>query len=509
MIVDLKASLLGVEASSVYSLLPLYDVNTDTTSIVAASAIFNSGMVGMAFYPDSTQRNAYEIKRYVSSQNIIVAGNVKGIEDTNTTMQVCRRGIITEESGRVLLDVDAAFTSPMAGWRVELNLEKPAILNLGGYVSASKMQLQGDPLFLVDLRTERYHIAAPPGVCGPNTGTSYSATGATADPRDRNKANASNPGSRYLWAGYMYLTPIVGVWNGSSIQGSQSGINKLGHYHCWHRTYDVSTGRWTTPDINATPYSNLLDYTGQHPVQRGDPTGLESAGSLTSLGLFYMIGSCGGLALKIDMAFNHPVGCKAQQNSSSSERHVGLSVMSVFMPSGECCCQEWSLVQFERLRELRVVDSATGEVDWRAFPGSRQGGSSHHAGTDGSYVARRWFGAPQRYMVQTAKNAGPCQGSKDPISFCDLPGIWLSDLDTSKEPWWKRLGTIKYDITVCAICTKGSGFGGCLTYSFDAGAGGVTLHSVKAHDDAGYYNSHPARAAWNSNQPNSQLPDAK
>jgi len=46
---------LGVEASSVYSLLPVYDVNTDTTSIGAASANFNSGMVGMAFYPDSTQ----------------------------------------------------------------------------------------------------------------------------------------------------------------------------------------------------------------------------------------------------------------------------------------------------------------------------------------------------------------------------------------------------------------------------------------------------------------------
>jgi len=254
--------------------LPVYDVNTDTTSIVAASAIFNSGMVGMAFYPDSTSRNAYEIVGYVSSTNIIVAGNVNKVDDLGTTMQVCRRGIITEESGRVLLDVDAAFTSPMAGWRVELNLEKSAILNLGGYVSGSKMQLQGDPLFLADLRTERYHIAAPPGVCGPNTGTSYSATGATADPRDRNKANASNPGSRYLWAGYMYLTPIVGVWTGSSIQGSQSGINKLGQYHCWNRTYDVSTGRWTTPDPAASPWRNLLDYVGDNPIGSVDATGL-------------------------------------------------------------------------------------------------------------------------------------------------------------------------------------------------------------------------------------------
>ena len=157
---------------------------------------------------------------------------------------------------------------------MELNLEKPAILNLGGYVSGSKMQLQGDPLFLADLRTERYHIAAPPGVCGPNTGTSYSATGATADPRDRNKANASNPGSRYLWAGYMYLTPIVGVWNGSSIQGSQSGINKLGQYHCWNRTYDVSTGRWTTPDPAATPWWNLFDYADGQVGTMSDPTGL-------------------------------------------------------------------------------------------------------------------------------------------------------------------------------------------------------------------------------------------
>ena len=131
-IVDLKASLLGIEASSTYASFPVYDVNTDTTSIVAASAIFNSGMVGMAFYPDSTSRNAYEIVGYVSSTNIIVAGNVNKVDDLGTTMQVCRRGIITEESGRVLLDVDAAFTSPMSGWRVELNLEKPAILNLGG-----------------------------------------------------------------------------------------------------------------------------------------------------------------------------------------------------------------------------------------------------------------------------------------------------------------------------------------------------------------------------------------
>ncbi len=166
------------------------------------------------------------------------------------------------------------FTNPISGWRVELNLEKSAILNLGGYVSGSKMQLQGDPLFLVDLRTERYHIAAPPGVCGPNTGTSYSATGATADPRDRNKANASNPGSRYLWAGYMYLTPIVGVWNGSSIQGSQSGINKLGQYHCWNRTYDVSTGRWTTPDPAVSPWWNLEVYSLARPISNCDPSGL-------------------------------------------------------------------------------------------------------------------------------------------------------------------------------------------------------------------------------------------
>ena len=274
MIVDLKASLLGIEGSSTYAGFPVYNSGTNQTSIVADLTIFNSGMVGMAFYPDSTSRNAYEIVGFVSSTNIIVAGNVKGIEDTNTTMQVCRRGIITEESGRVLLDVDAAFTSPMAGWRVELNLEKPAILNLGGYVSGSKMQLQGDPLFLADLRTERYHIAAPPGVCGPNTGTSYSATGATADPRDRNKANASNPGSRYLWAGYMYLTPIVGVWNGSSIQGSQSGINKLGQYYCLNRTYDIATGRFTSPDPAASPFWNLFDYCHNQPTQLTDPTGL-------------------------------------------------------------------------------------------------------------------------------------------------------------------------------------------------------------------------------------------
>lgn len=48
---------------------------------------------------------------------------------------------------------------------------------------------------------------------------------------------------------------------------------KAGNYYCWNRTFDPSTGRWTTPDAAATPWGNLLDYSKSNPVYSTDPSG--------------------------------------------------------------------------------------------------------------------------------------------------------------------------------------------------------------------------------------------
>ncbi len=44
---------------------------------------------------------------------------------------------------------------------------------------------------------------------------------------------------------------------GLGVYGAATGTNRLGQYYCWNRTYDVNTGRWTTPDSVATPWWNL------------------------------------------------------------------------------------------------------------------------------------------------------------------------------------------------------------------------------------------------------------
>ncbi|HRJ79637.1 MAG TPA: hypothetical protein PLF37_14145, partial [Planctomycetota bacterium] len=61
-------------------------------------------------------------------------------------------------------------------------------------------------------------------------------------------------GTRYLWAGYRYQPPQMGFWvdppgaAGLGVYGASTGSNRLGQYYCWNRTYDINTGRDTTPD---------------------------------------------------------------------------------------------------------------------------------------------------------------------------------------------------------------------------------------------------------------------
>jgi hypothetical protein len=75
--------------------------------------------------------------------------------------------------------------------------------------------------------------------------------------------------SRYLAFHYYYMFPMVGVHltaeqaeeigidSGEGVYGAQPGPNKAGQYQAWHRNYNPTTGRWTTPDPATQPWTNL------------------------------------------------------------------------------------------------------------------------------------------------------------------------------------------------------------------------------------------------------------
>jgi len=77
--------------------------------------------------------------------------------------------------------------------------------------------------------------------------------------------------------------PLVGVHLEQGEQGvpetgtygAQPGPNKSGQYQAWHRFYNPTTGRWTTPDPAAAPWTNLVGYVGGNPASGSDPTGLD------------------------------------------------------------------------------------------------------------------------------------------------------------------------------------------------------------------------------------------
>ncbi|MCC7509271.1 MAG: hypothetical protein IT464_07835 [Planctomycetes bacterium] len=97
--------------------------------------------------------------------------------------------------------------------------------------------------------------------------------------------------SRWLWAGYMYEPPLVGYTGASGVERKAPGpdndpatpdANLKGQYYCWNRTYDIGTGRWTTPDP-AMQYANLHSYVGERPTGKADSSGLK----VTSLGTHF------------------------------------------------------------------------------------------------------------------------------------------------------------------------------------------------------------------------------
>lgn len=70
----------------------------------------------------------------------------------------------------------------------------------------------------------------------------------------------------------------------------------MGQYHCWNRYDDPATGRWTTPDPVATPFSNLFDYAGNEPTRRRDPKGTWvpiAIGIGIGIGVAVLVSGCG------------------------------------------------------------------------------------------------------------------------------------------------------------------------------------------------------------------------
>ncbi|MCA9233658.1 MAG: hypothetical protein KDA57_23665, partial [Planctomycetales bacterium] len=133
--------------------------------------------------------------------------------------------------------------------------------------------VKGDASGLATPLTDRYHLIPPPGVAR--------STGALCKPEDAGEssyggtASYDDPGTVWLWSGYRYVAPQVGHDVTGTTFGAQSGVNKLGQYHCWNRIYDIQTGRWTTPDPAMSPWWSLLAYVDGNAISRTDNTGLD------------------------------------------------------------------------------------------------------------------------------------------------------------------------------------------------------------------------------------------
>jgi RHS repeat-associated protein len=166
----------------------------------------------------------------------------------------------------VFADTGADFQEHMVGWLISPKVEDFDYIEIIAS-TATTITVKGNAQYLA-AADDRYWLFAPPHVV-PSTGT--------IDP------DALCTSSKWLWAGYEYIPPMAGFYvdpEGApslGTYGAQSGNNKAGSYYCWNRTYDTSTGSWTTPDPAASPWSYLLEYADNNPVMLDDPTGLQGS----------------------------------------------------------------------------------------------------------------------------------------------------------------------------------------------------------------------------------------
>ncbi len=118
-----------------------------------------------------------------------------------------------------------------------------------------------------------FRIFAPPGIV-----RNKSASGTLSILNIEADSGVAN-GTRCLFAGYDYESPLAGVhkyiYNSpGEISHRQTGKNFAGIYYTLHRHYDPILMRFTSPDPAASPFYNLHSYVGNNPARYVDPDGL-------------------------------------------------------------------------------------------------------------------------------------------------------------------------------------------------------------------------------------------
>jgi RHS repeat-associated protein len=169
------------------------------------------------------------------------------------------------------------FPDHSIGWTLQPDARHSVFFEITG-ISDTTITVRGDATSQIPSTSKGptwYFIIPPVGVDKEPQGTPATAAldlGTHAYP------------SLYLAFHYRYVKPQAGVYvttkqNSSlkqdGVYGAQlKGQNHQGQYQAWHRMYNPTTGRWTTPDPAAMPWTNLVGYVGENPVSESDPTGL-------------------------------------------------------------------------------------------------------------------------------------------------------------------------------------------------------------------------------------------
>ncbi len=350
----------------------------------------------------------------------------------------------------------------------------PAVQELGYLeitdvdTSLDKVVVKGDADSLSGLG-QRYWLIAPTGV--------DPATGAL-------ETDPCKMGSLWLWAGYHYRAPIVGFHNppgqSAGTYGAQTGNNKLGSYYCWNRIYEPSTGRWTTPDPAASPWTNLSGYCDYRPTHGSDPTGLAPEDAISDenfeadTGVAAAITSgalkedkaisgksfvakdcaCGGengcdVTFKFDKAY---AGSWYYRNAKKNYAAGAYAKVSVSLADDCCECDRVSI--FQIAQDFSAPDAKAGEAlvitpEW--------GDSELRRGLGGKYPLRvgngqlGWEGAGQhtKWYVDTNSSSDPmysfANSKRSSATMWDSPAHWRE-----KDG---HLGKGKRFIT-CAVCEK-------------------------------------------------------
>mgnify|MGYP002399618518 CR=1 FL=1 len=335
------------------------------------------------------------------------------------------------------------------------------------------------------------------------------------------RAATQEPAKGWTWQATPNPTTEAGwttTWPARPRYNAGREQNKLGSYYCWNRIYEPSTGRWTTPDPAASPWNNLWDYAAVFPSHFSDPMGTEpNSGDLHSYKYSF---DCGQLSLTYQEHWRNRSSAYGEGFGRYSDNHTGPSLNWSFVPNGDCCCTQWKLYQFERVRELMFYEGANGQWVgwyWRGAALGEETERARYSDSEGPIAP----GGPSvsnigpftgrgHWKVATLEKEGDPtvangeRGASGSVQHGDQPGY-----HGASEQQMRHAPRLYFEITVCAICADNCNcFGGCNTIRFSVGPGGTHMYDTEWHPKADHFNEHPARHAWNSSQ-NPGLPEAK